>query len=201
MTPTRPDRAEVTAGRVTASRVSRHWSRREQWTLPTPCTEWDATALVEHVIGFHDFLLLRPLGVRAHRPRTDPAARWEATAAVLFAALDVDGVLDRATELPGGGQSSPRQMIRRAHDRRAGAHLGPGASDRPARRSRRRPLHARTRGASRGRPPAGRHGRTGSPGGRRRFPRRRARRLLRPRSVVAGTPDRVMLTGTPEVGP
>ena len=83
----------------------------DQWDVPTPCTEWDASALVEHVIGFHDFLLLRPLGVRANRPRTDPAARWEATAAALFGALDSDGVLDRATELPGGGQSTPRTML------------------------------------------------------------------------------------------
>jgi uncharacterized protein (TIGR03086 family) len=83
----------------------------EQWAAPTPCTEWDARALVEHVIGFHEFLLLRPLGVRAHRPREDPAARWRATADALFAYLSVDGALDRETELPGGGHSSPRQML------------------------------------------------------------------------------------------
>jgi uncharacterized protein (TIGR03083 family) len=62
-----------------------------RWTLPTPCTEWDAAALVEHVIGFHEFLLLRPLGVRAHRPKSDPAARWSATSAALFVALDEPG--------------------------------------------------------------------------------------------------------------
>ena len=85
--------------------------RADQWEQPTPCAEWDARALVEHVIGFHDFLLLRPLGVRAHRPRSDPAARWDATASALFGALSEPGVLDRATELPGGGQSSPGQIL------------------------------------------------------------------------------------------
>ncbi len=85
--------------------------RPEGWSAPTPCTDWTARDLVEHVIGFHEFLLLRPLGVRAHRPREDPAARWEATAAALFDALAVEGVVDRATELPGGGQSTPRQML------------------------------------------------------------------------------------------
>jgi uncharacterized protein (TIGR03086 family) len=85
--------------------------RADQWSLPTPCTEWDARALVEHVIGFHEFLLLRPLGVRAQRPREGPAERWHATAAALFTALETDGALDRATDLPGGGQSSPRQML------------------------------------------------------------------------------------------
>ena len=83
----------------------------DQWDRPTPCTEWDARALVEHVIGFHDFLLLRPMGVRANRPRTDPAARWEATRTAIFAALDPPGALDQATDLPGGGQSTPRAML------------------------------------------------------------------------------------------
>jgi uncharacterized protein (TIGR03086 family) len=81
------------------------------WERPTPCDEWDARAVVEHVIGFHEFLLLRPLGVRAHRPKTGPAARWAATSAALFAALDTAGTLDRATELPGGGTSSPTTML------------------------------------------------------------------------------------------
>jgi uncharacterized protein (TIGR03086 family) len=81
------------------------------WDVPTPCTEWDARALVEHVIGFHDFLLLRPLGVRAHRPREGPADRWRATATALFDALSVDGALDQETELPSGGTSAPRTML------------------------------------------------------------------------------------------
>ena len=82
-----------------------------QWELPTPCPQWGARTLVEHVIGFHDFLLLRPLGVRANRPKTGPAARWAATSVALFGALDTPGTLDRETELPGGGTSSPRTMI------------------------------------------------------------------------------------------
>jgi uncharacterized protein (TIGR03083 family) len=69
----------------------------EAWDNPTPCTEWDARALVEHVIGFHEVLILRPMGVRAHRPRTGPAERWAATETALFDALtepiDVLGAL------------------------------------------------------------------------------------------------------------
>jgi uncharacterized protein (TIGR03086 family) len=81
------------------------------WSAPTPCTEWDARALVEHVIGFHEFLLLRPMGVRADRPRDDEPARWRATCDALFAALAPQGALDRTTELPGGGTSTPRKML------------------------------------------------------------------------------------------
>jgi len=83
----------------------------DRWSAPTPCTEWDARAVVEHVIGFHDFLLLRPLGVRAHRPREGPAARWEATSTALFEALRVDGAIDRELEMLSGEMSSPRRML------------------------------------------------------------------------------------------
>ena len=82
-----------------------------QWALSTPCAEWDARALVEHVIGFHDVLVLRPLGVHAHRPKTGPAARWAATSVALFTALDAPGALDRETEVPGGGTSSLGGML------------------------------------------------------------------------------------------
>jgi uncharacterized protein (TIGR03086 family) len=83
----------------------------DAWSAPTPCPQWTARDLVEHVIGFHEFLLLRPLGIRVLRPRDDPAARWDASADALFAALAVDGVLDRSTQLPGGGESTPRTML------------------------------------------------------------------------------------------
>ena len=84
----------------------------DQWAAPTPCTEWDARALVEHVIGFHEFLLLRPLGVRAHRPRKGPAERWAATSDAMFAALAADGVLDCTCDrAAGGGESTPRTML------------------------------------------------------------------------------------------
>ncbi len=83
----------------------------DRWPAPTPCTEWDARAVVEHVIGFHEILVLRPLGVRAHRPREGEAARWEATSRTLFGALSEDGSLDRELETPSGDMSSPRAML------------------------------------------------------------------------------------------
>ena len=92
--------------------MSAHSVEDGQWGLPTPCTEWDARALVEHVIGFHEFLVLRPLGVHANSPEAPIRRRaGAATSAALFAALDPPGALDRATELPGGGESTPRTML------------------------------------------------------------------------------------------
>jgi uncharacterized protein (TIGR03086 family) len=64
----------------------------DSWAAPTPCSEWDARALVEHVVGFHEFLLLRPLAVRAERPREGPAERWAATELAIDRALTHPGL-------------------------------------------------------------------------------------------------------------
>jgi uncharacterized protein (TIGR03086 family) len=50
-----------------------------KWDRRSPCDAWDARAVLEHVIGFHDVLLLRPLGLKPDRPRDDPQRRWELT--------------------------------------------------------------------------------------------------------------------------
>lgn len=66
----------------------------DRWASPSPCTEWDARAVVDHVIGFHDVLLLRPLDAKPHRPKDDPVARWSITADTLFDVLALPGVVD-----------------------------------------------------------------------------------------------------------
>jgi len=50
-----------------------------KWDRRSPCDAWDARGVLEHVIGFHDVLLLRPLGLKPERPRDDPQMRWELT--------------------------------------------------------------------------------------------------------------------------
>jgi uncharacterized protein (TIGR03086 family) len=50
-----------------------------KWDRRSPCEAWDARGVLEHVIGFHDVLLLRPLGLKPDRPRDDPQIRWELT--------------------------------------------------------------------------------------------------------------------------
>jgi uncharacterized protein (TIGR03086 family) len=65
-----------------------------RWDAPSPCTAWDARGVLEHVIGFHDVLLLRPLDAKPARPKDDPEARWAVTADALFAVLGRPGVLD-----------------------------------------------------------------------------------------------------------
>jgi hypothetical protein len=47
--------------------------------------------VLEHVIGFHDVLLLRPLGFKPDLPRDDPRARWQLTYDSLANALGRGG--------------------------------------------------------------------------------------------------------------
>jgi uncharacterized protein (TIGR03086 family) len=83
----------------------------ELWDDQSPCTEWDARGVLEHVIGFHEMMLLRPLGIRTKRPKDDPVARWQLTAEALHDALERPGVLDEKTEGP-MGETTPRSMLR-----------------------------------------------------------------------------------------
>lgn len=73
----------------------------DRWRAASPCEGWDARAVLEHVIGFHEVLVLRPLGVRAHRPGDDPVGRWTATEAAIFTALDSASVAGPLTAVPG----------------------------------------------------------------------------------------------------
>ncbi|MDT5276735.1 MAG: hypothetical protein QOG95_3667 [Mycobacterium sp.] len=61
-----------------------------KWDRPSPCDAWDARGVLEHVIGFHDVLLLRPLGLKPDRPRDDPGLRWEMTYGQLQKAFEAD---------------------------------------------------------------------------------------------------------------
>lgn len=58
-----------------------------KWDRRTPCDAWDARGVLEHVIGFHDVLLLRPLGLKPTRP-ADPRVRWQLTYESLATALE-----------------------------------------------------------------------------------------------------------------
>ena len=75
-----------------------------RWTEPSPCSEWDARGVVEHVIGFHDELLLRRTGTEPVRPTDDPIVRWAVTVPAIESAIevastevDLDGLLPALT--------------------------------------------------------------------------------------------------------
>jgi uncharacterized protein (TIGR03086 family) len=82
-----------------------------QWGLPTPCADWDTRALLEHVIGFHEYLLLRPLGVRANRPKDDPVGRWVATVDAINTVLDTPELLDGRRDYFDGTSRPPGAVL------------------------------------------------------------------------------------------
>jgi uncharacterized protein (TIGR03086 family) len=71
-----------------------------KWDRRSPCDAWDARGVLEHVIGFHDVLLLRPMGLKPHRPRDDPPLRWELTYGALREAFQPDNRLDVPAMMP-----------------------------------------------------------------------------------------------------
>jgi uncharacterized protein (TIGR03086 family) len=68
-----------------------------KWDRRSPCDAWDARGVLEHVIGFHDVLLLRPLGLKPERPRDDPQPRWQLTYDRLAKAFD-DRLFERIAD-------------------------------------------------------------------------------------------------------
>jgi uncharacterized protein (TIGR03086 family) len=72
-----------------------------RWGRRSPCDAWDARGVLEHVIGFHDVLLLRPLGLKPNRPHDDPQIRWELTYAALQQAFEPGRlVFERVVDVP-----------------------------------------------------------------------------------------------------
>jgi uncharacterized protein (TIGR03086 family) len=79
----------------------------DRWAVPTPCEDWDTRDVLEHVIGFHDVLLLEPLGVKPHRPEDDPEERWAVAVAALEIMLERPDLFDGPIEVPERDDSPP----------------------------------------------------------------------------------------------
>jgi uncharacterized protein (TIGR03086 family) len=80
---------------------------RGQWPDPTPCTEWDVSQLVDHLIAgnrrfaalLHDHPQAEPAG---QEPADDQTAAYGASAAALRAAFSAPGALERIYQSPIG---------------------------------------------------------------------------------------------------
>jgi uncharacterized protein (TIGR03086 family) len=81
-----------------------------RWDRPSPCAEWDARDVLEHVIGFHDVLLLRPLGLKPQRPPDDPGRRWSLTLERLEQALRRDGLFAEVVDVPAVGTNPSSRL-------------------------------------------------------------------------------------------
>ena len=81
-----------------------------KWDRRSPCDGWQARDVLEHVIGFHDVLLLGPLGLKPNRPRDDPRQRWELTLEQLDEALSRDNLFRQAVQVPAVGNNPATQF-------------------------------------------------------------------------------------------
>jgi len=82
----------------------------DHWQAQSPCDEWDARSVLEHVIGLHDVLLLRPLAAKPQRPKDDPVGRWATTVGALDQVLSRVGLCDGVVEVPAFGNNQPTQI-------------------------------------------------------------------------------------------
>ena len=82
----------------------------DRWHSQSPCGAWDARGVLEHVIGFHDVLLLRPLGAKPQRPKDDPVGRWMAAAQALEGVFERPGLFDGIVDIPPIGNNPPSQI-------------------------------------------------------------------------------------------
>jgi uncharacterized protein (TIGR03086 family) len=111
------------AGEGFAQRLAR--VQPDQWTAPTPCTEWDVRALVNHVVGANRRYTLLLHGATAGEvdaTRTvdhlglDPVASFVATATELNAAFREPDALNRTAHHPAGEHTGTQLLEMRVLD-------------------------------------------------------------------------------------
>jgi len=93
----------------------------EQWSTPTPCTDWTVRRLVDHLIGMNRvFAALladeAPPQRRADHTEDDPVGAYRDSAAALRAAFDQPGVLEHTFEGPLGAATGGERLQMRLYD-------------------------------------------------------------------------------------
>lgn len=88
--------------------------RPAQWHNATPCSDWDVSALVGHVVaGQHQAATLLTGEKSPSEPADDLLAAWDGAAAAATAAWSAPGALDHDVVLPFGTMSATSYLERR----------------------------------------------------------------------------------------
>ena len=111
----------------------------DQWDLPTPCTEWDVRALVNHVVGEDRWTrpLLQGMTIAEVGDRFDGDLLGDDPQAVGHdAATDASAAIDellagRRHRAPVVRRRGPRRVRPAALRRSSDPRVGPGRGDRP----------------------------------------------------------------------
>jgi uncharacterized protein (TIGR03086 family) len=93
----------------------------DQWTAPTPCTQWSVRDVVDHLVGmnlvFVALLEDSPMPERgADRLGADPVGAYRRSAAALEAAAARPGVLERSQATPVGVATGAERLQWRIAD-------------------------------------------------------------------------------------
>jgi uncharacterized protein (TIGR03086 family) len=94
----------------------------DQWTAPTPCSDWNVRQLLQHVTNGNVIFAAIATGERAPGPITpeeravdwlgaDPAAGFRATGKILHDAFVTPGFLESRHETPVMGEQSGTTMV------------------------------------------------------------------------------------------
>ena len=96
--------------------------RADQWSAPTPCTDWTVRQVVNHLIGMNRvFVALLadqrpPPRPSADHVEDDPAGAYRGSAAALLAAFGRPGVLERTYRGPLGTATGAERLQIRLYD-------------------------------------------------------------------------------------
>jgi uncharacterized protein (TIGR03086 family) len=109
-------RAFAAVGRLVAD------VRTDQWSAPTPCTEWTVRRLVDHLIGmnrvFAALLVDEPPPPRpaAGHIEADPVGAYRDSAARLLTVFERPGVIERSYRGPLGAATGAERLQIRLYD-------------------------------------------------------------------------------------
>ena len=84
------------------------------WTRPSPCAEWTARDVVDHVTGIHTVVAQRldqPVTGSRGDGGDDVVARWRAARDAALRALSQPGALDREIDVPNGGLMAAGRFV------------------------------------------------------------------------------------------